>query len=103
MASSHGPNPVTIWGYLVALLVAGFAVFWLELSHATVITLLLAIALVKAALVVRYYMHMHGQPTALYAIAGIPVLLLIFMVVALLPDIAYHPDLAPRAEVASHH
>ena len=89
MASSHGPGPVTIWWFLVALLLAGFAVFWLELSHATVITALFAIAVVKASLVVRYYMHMYGQPTALYAIAGIPVLLLIFMVVALLPDIAY--------------
>jgi len=89
MAQGHGPNPVTIWVALVALLAAGMLVFLVELSHVTVILLLFGIALVKAFLVVRHYMHMTGQPTGLYVIAGIPVLLLIFMVISLLPDIAY--------------
>ena len=90
MAGSHGPRPLTIWIWLVGLLGAGFLVFELDLGHTTVILVLFGIAIVKAALVVRHYMHMKGQPPALYAIAIIPVLLLIFMVVALLPDLAYY-------------
>jgi cytochrome c oxidase subunit IV len=90
MAAAHGPHPVTVWVWLVICLVAGFVVFWLDLSHSLVVLLLFQIAIFKAGLVVRHYMHMKQQPVALYAIAAIPVLLLIFMVFALLPDIAYH-------------
>ena len=106
MASSHhGPSPYLIWVLLMACLGAGMLVFLVEMSHATVISILFAVAVVKAALVVRYYMHMQGQPVPLYAVAGVPVLLLIFMVVALLPDISYHPYMHPKAPTAasSHH
>jgi caa(3)-type oxidase subunit IV len=104
-SSNHGPSPYLIWVFLMALLGAGMLVFLVEMSHTMVISLLLAVAVVKATLVVRYYMHMQGQPTPLYAVAGLPVLLLIFMVVALLPDISYHPYMHPKVESAApaHH
>lgn len=86
----HGRNPYVIWVGLVAILVAGFVVFEFHLSTFTAVALLFSLAIVKAGLVVRHYMHMYDQPVALYAIAGIPVLLMIFMVVALLPDIGFH-------------
>lgn len=88
MATSH-PHPVKIWVWLVLLLAAGFIVFWLDPSEATIIVALFTIAIVKAGLVVRHYMHMKHQPVGLYVIAAVPVLLLIFMVLALVPDIAH--------------
>jgi caa(3)-type oxidase subunit IV len=86
----HGANPFVIWGWLVALLAVGFVIFEFHLSTFAAVTLVFSVAAVKAALVVRHYMHMYDQPLALYAIAGIPVLLMIFMVISLLPDIGFH-------------
>jgi cytochrome c oxidase subunit IV len=51
--------------------------------------LVFAAAIVKAALVVRKYMHLEGEYWLLYAIALAPVLLIVAMAVALLPDIAF--------------
>jgi caa(3)-type oxidase subunit IV len=90
MAASHGPHPVKIWIWLVGLLASGFVVFWLDPSQAMIVLALFGIALVKAMLVIRHYMHMKNQPVGLYVIAAVPVLLLIFMVLALLPDIAFY-------------
>lgn len=98
----HAANPYVIWVWLVAFLIAGFVVFELGFSTFTAVVLLFSLALLKAFLVVRHYMHMYNQPVALYAIAGIPVILMIFMVVSLLPDIAFH-QIPPTPTAAAPH
>jgi caa(3)-type oxidase subunit IV len=86
MNDAH-PSYVTIWVWLVALLVAGMGVFFLPMGKAAATTLILGIAIVKATLVGRHYMHLRRQPPMLYAVIAVPVLLAVFLVVALLPDI----------------
>ena len=98
----HGANPFVIWVWLIAFLVAGFVVFEFHLSTFAAVCLLFSLALAKAFLVVRHYMHMYNQPVALYAIAGIPVILMIFMVISLLPDIGFH-HIPPTPTAASPH
>lgn len=91
----HAENPpvsyFTIWIWLVALLAVGLLLLVLPISKLTAVVLIFSAAAVKAGLVVRHYMHLRAQPLALYAIAGVPVLLAIFMVLALVPDIAWRP------------
>ena len=102
----HGANPFVIWVWLIVILVAGFVVFEMGFSTGTAVVLLFSLALIKAFLVIRHYMHMYDQPLALYAIAGIPVILMIFMVVSLLPDIAFHhipPTTGSAPPAASPH
>jgi caa(3)-type oxidase subunit IV len=84
-----GPSYVAIWVWLVALLFAGLAVAFLPLTKSTVLLLVFEVALVKAVLVARYYMHLRGEHPLIYAIAGIPVLLCIGMVLTLIPDIVF--------------
>ena len=99
-SESHtGPSYVLIWVVLVAMLGAGMLVFELHISKTAAILLIFGIALVKAYLVVRHYMHLKHVPPMLYAIAGIPVILAIAMVISLMPDIAhnYRPSV-PAAE-----
>ncbi len=100
-----GPGYVTIWVWLVTLLAAGMAVFFVDISKTTAILLIFGIALVKAFLVVRHYMHLKHVPPALYAIAGIPVILAIAMVLALMPDIGhnYRPSTTAPAEAHAEH
>jgi caa(3)-type oxidase subunit IV len=85
-----GPGYVTIWVWLVVLLGAGFLVFEVDMSKTVAVTIIFGIAIVKAYLVVRHYMHLKNVPPALYAIAGIPVLLAIGMVLSLIPDIGHN-------------
>ena len=82
---------VTIWALLVGLLAVGLTLLALPLSGFVLVALIFAAAVVKAALVVRHYMHLRAQPWAIYAIVGIPVLLGIALVLALIPDIAMRP------------
>jgi caa(3)-type oxidase subunit IV len=90
-APAHtGPGYVSIWVWLIVLLAAGMLVFEVHLSKTTALLLVFGIALVKAYLVVRHYMHLKDVPPALYAIAGVPVLLAIAMVLSLFPDIAFN-------------
>ncbi len=91
METTHRPHPshVTIWVWLVALLAAGMALFTLPIAKTTATIAIFAIAVVKAVLVGRYYMHLYGQPPMLYAVVGVPVVLAVAFAISLLPDIAF--------------
>ncbi len=80
---------VRIWKWLVGLLVAGLTVFVMPIPKLVAIGLVFAAAVIKAALVIRKYMHLEAEHWLLYEIALTPVLLIIAMAVALLPDIAF--------------
>jgi caa(3)-type oxidase subunit IV len=95
-----GPGYVTIWVWLVMLLAAGMAIFFVDISKTVAILLIFGIAVVKAFLVVRHYMHLKHVPPALYAIAGIPLLLAIAMVISLIPDIGH--NYRPSTPVEAH-
>jgi len=84
-----GPTHVMIWVWLVLLLVGGLAVFSLPLAKEAATVLVFGIAAVKAFLVGRHYMHLHGQPPVLYALIAVPVLLATAFALALLPDIGF--------------
>lgn len=87
-AGSHSTNYIAIWVVLVLLLGAGLALIALPISGVMLVVLIFTVAAVKAALVVRHYMHLRGQPWLIYAIVGVPVVLGIAMVLTLIPDIA---------------
>lgn len=56
-ASSYG-SYLAIWGWLIALLAAGTFISGLPLSKGEIILLILTVSLVKAALVILFYMHL---------------------------------------------
>jgi caa(3)-type oxidase subunit IV len=91
VAERQSPSHLTIWVWLVLLVIVGLALVALPLSKVTVVSLIFTVAVVKAALVVRHYMHLREVPALLYLIAGIPVLLVLGMALTLLPDIAFRP------------
>lgn len=89
-SDSHHSNYVTIWVWLVALLCAGLVLTYVPIGKATAIFLIVAIALVKAFLVARNYMHLKSESFVIIAIAGIPVLLLVGLALALVPDVVFN-------------
>jgi caa(3)-type oxidase subunit IV len=80
---------ITIWGWLLGLLVAGVLVFTLHLATILLLVFIFAVAAIKAVLVVRNYMHLKAEHLLIYAIAGIPVLLILGMALVLIPDIVF--------------
>ena len=87
MTSSHGPSNVTIWIWLIALLFVGLAPTYFPISQALAIFLIFTVATTKAFLITRHFMHLKNEGYMILAIAGIPVLLLAFLMIALVPDI----------------
>jgi caa(3)-type oxidase subunit IV len=89
-ADSRYPSYVSIWAWLVALLVAGLLLAYVPIGKGLGIFLIFSIAVWKAYLVVRHYMHLRSETLLIYAIAGLPVLLLIGLILALVPDVVFN-------------
>jgi caa(3)-type oxidase subunit IV len=83
-------NYVAIWVWLITLMIAGLFATLLPLGKSAVIGLIFAIAAVKAVLVALNYMHLTSENWLIYALAIVPVLLVIAMTLVLLPDIVFH-------------
>jgi caa(3)-type oxidase subunit IV len=84
------PNYVAIWVWLIVLLVVSLLDTRLPLGRSAINNLIFAIAAVKAVLVALNYMHLKSENWLIYALAIVPVLLVIAMTVVLLPDIVFH-------------
>jgi caa(3)-type oxidase subunit IV len=84
------PNALTIWAWLVGLLAAGLVLAYLPVGKPMAVFLIFSVAVVKATLVARHYMHLRSETLMIYAIAGVPVLLLLGMALALVPDIVFN-------------
>lgn len=86
----HGPGYVTIWVWLVALLVLAVVAAYVPLARVPALTAIFLTAFVKAVLVARHYMHLKSEALIIYVIAGVPVLLVLFLAVALVPDMVFN-------------
>jgi len=86
------PSYLAIWMWLMVLLALSLAFVVLPFSHISAVVLIFAVAAVKALLIARHYMHLREQPWMIHVIAGVPVLLVIAMALALIPDIALRPS-----------
>lgn len=89
MASHRRPNYVAIWGWLVALMILGLAASFLPGGRTLAVILIFATAVVKALLVALNYMHLKFEPRLIYAIAIVPVLFVLVLIVALFPDFVF--------------
>jgi caa(3)-type oxidase subunit IV len=86
---SRYPSYVAIWGWLIALLAAALFCAYVPFGKALAIFLIFTLAVIKAFLVARHYMHLRTESLLIYAIAGVPVLLLLGLTLALVPDIIF--------------
>ncbi len=83
------PHHTTVWLWLLALLAAGLLASAVSLSRSVVIALLLLAAIAKASLVARHYMHLKRESVWIYAIITAPLLLVLCLVLALVPDLVW--------------
>jgi len=81
---------IAIWRWLVVLVVLGLLASALPIPKLAVLLLVFGIAGVKAAMVMRDYMHLKAESLIIHAIAIVPILLFIALALTLIPDIALH-------------
>ncbi|HEX7124475.1 MAG TPA: cytochrome C oxidase subunit IV family protein [Thermodesulfobacteriota bacterium] len=89
-AHTGSTNYVAVWAWLLVLMAAGFAASFLPGTRGVAVAAIFAVAVVKALLVAAYFMHLRVEPRVIYAIALVPVAIVLVLILALLPDFAAH-------------
>ena len=89
MADTHAePNYISIFWWLLALTILEIAAIYMPIARLAVIILLVGFALAKAALVAMYFMHLRFERFTLAMIAVTPLIICLFLILMLLPDMS---------------
>jgi len=89
VSNVHERHYLIIWLWLVALVGVSVAASS-ALPKILGLTLIFSIAIVKAVLVARNYMHLKNEKPIYYAIALVPLTFVIILLFGLFPDFVYH-------------
>ena len=88
MATAHKePNYIGVFWWLLALTILEIAVIYMPMARLVLVILLVGMALTKAALVALYFMHLRFERVTLGVIAITPLVLCLFLILMLSPDI----------------
>ncbi len=88
MTTAHTePNYVGVFWWLLGLTILEIAVIYMPMARLIVVILLIGLALSKAVLVAMYFMHLKFERVTLGVIALTPLILCVFLILMLLPDI----------------
>jgi caa(3)-type oxidase subunit IV len=89
MSTARTRQTLIIWYWLMALVIVSiFAASFLPKVQALV--LIFSVAVVKALLVARNYMHLKHEVAIIYAVALVPLVFVIIFLFGLFPDFVYH-------------
>jgi caa(3)-type oxidase subunit IV len=84
------PNYTAVWLWLMALMGLAVAASFLPGGRTFAVVVIFATAFVKAILVAANFMHLRFEPALIYALVLIPLLFLVVLAAALLPDFVWH-------------
>ena len=88
MATAHKePNYIGVFWWILALTIIEIAVIYMPVARLIIVILLVGMALTKAALVALYFMHLRFERVTLGVIAITPLVLCLFLILMLSPDI----------------
>jgi caa(3)-type oxidase subunit IV len=85
MAETHRPNYFLVWIWLIGLAIVSVAASFV-LPKSGALFLIFSVAITKALLVVLNYMHLKYEKLLLYALAIVPLLIVVVLLFALFPD-----------------
>jgi caa(3)-type oxidase subunit IV len=81
------PNYMRIFWILLVLTIVEVGITFLHLPKMLLAALLIILAVWKAALVAMHFMHLKFEKTTLAVVAITPIILCVFLILMLLPDI----------------
>lgn len=88
MAERRRPNYFVVWLWLVGLVTLS-VVASLTLPKTAALSLIFAVAAVKSLLVLLNYMHLKFERALLYALAFVPLVVVVILLFALFPDLVF--------------
>jgi caa(3)-type oxidase subunit IV len=88
MSDSHSRHYLMIWIWLLALVLVSVAAASI-LPKTQALVLIFAVAIVKALLVARNFMHLKNERAIIYALVLVPLAFVIILLFALFPDFVY--------------
>ncbi len=88
MSNAHSRHYLIIWVWLLALVVVSVAAVAV-LPKFQALVLIFTVAIVKALLVARNYMHLKYERAIIYAIVLIPLTFIIILFFTLFPDFVF--------------
>jgi caa(3)-type oxidase subunit IV len=89
MSHAQSRQTLIVWYWLMALLILSVGASFV-LAKAQALLVIFTIAVIKALLVARNYMHLKHEKAIIYAIAIVPVAFVIIFLIGLFPDFVYH-------------
>ena len=99
MAEQSHPNYVKVWGMLVALLAVSVVGPMFEIKVVTLVTAF-GVAIVKAYLVARYFMHLHIERRYVTYLLVTMVVFMLLLFSGVAPDVMKHEGLQWKNEAA---
>ncbi len=84
------PNYMKIFWWLLALTLAEVAIVYSPIHRAALVMALILTAIIKALLVAMNFMHLRFERAALIAVAVLPLLLIVVLLVGIYPDAVPH-------------
>ncbi len=87
---------VVVWVWLLAFTVIEVGAVAVRLERALLVTLLLALSLMKAALIVAYFMHLRYERLNLIYLVLTPLILILVLFGGVVPDALNAFHLRPR-------
>jgi len=88
MSNAHSRHYLVIWLWLLALVVVSVVATSI-LPKLQAMILIFAVAIIKALLVARNYMHLKNERVIIYAMVLVPLAFVIILLFALFPDFVY--------------
>src|SRR5579862_8481069 len=85
------PNYMKIFWWLLALTLFEVAIIYLHIPKIYLSAALILTALIKALLVAMNFMHLRFERWTLIAVVALPMLLILDLLLALMPDIGHLP------------
>ncbi len=82
------PNYLAVFGWLFVLTVVEVGVIFVPIPKLLIAASLVILAAVKASLVAIYFMHLKFERVVIWWIAVIPVILCVFLIFMLIPELA---------------
>ena len=89
MSNAQSRHYLVVWYWLLALVIVSVTAASI-LPKAQAAALIFFIAIIKALLVARNYMHLKNEKAIIYAIALVPLAFIIVFLFGLFPDFVFH-------------
>jgi len=88
MSNAHRRHYLFIWVWLLALVVVSVVAAGV-LPKLQAMILIFSVAIIKALLVARNYMHLKNERIIIYAMVFVPLAFVLILLFALFPDFVY--------------